>query len=114
MIDPATYNIVCPQGATFDRTFTFRIDDALVNLTGYTAAMKLRASPKSTEVLSLQNGAGITLGGAAGTIALGITATQTKAIEAGKYYYDLELTQSATVTRLLQGEFLLTSEITYE
>jgi len=75
--------------------------------------MKLRAKATSAAVLSLTNGSGITLGGAAGTIVLGITATQTSAIAAGKYFYDLELTSGSTVTRLLQGEFLLTAEITY-
>lgn len=113
MIDPGTYNIVCPQGATFDRTFTFQIDDEPVDLTGYTAAMQLRAKPSSAAVLSLTSGNGITLGGDEGTIVVSITASQTAAIAAGAYYYDLELTLNDTVTRLIQGQFLLTPEITH-
>jgi hypothetical protein len=113
MIEPGTYNIVAPQGATFDRTFTFRIDGSLVNLTGYTAAMKVRAKASSDAVLSLTNASGITLGGAAGTIVLGITATQMAAIAPGSYLYDLELTQAGTVTRLIQGSFTVSAEITY-
>lgn len=113
MINPATYNIVAPQGATFDTTFTFRIDGNPVNLTGYTALMKLRTEPSGDAILSLSNGSGITLGGAAGTIAVAITATQMTALEAGSYLYDLKLTQASTVTRLLQGSFLITPEISH-
>ena len=113
MINPANFNIVAPQGATFDTTFTFKIDNVPVNLTGYTAEMKLRETPDSDSVIDLANGSGITLGGAAGTIAVVMTATQTAAIPAGAYFYDLKLTQGSTVTRLLQGRFQLSPEITY-
>jgi hypothetical protein len=113
MINPATYNIVAPQGATFDTTFTFEIDGDPVDLTGYDAEMMIRATPPSDYVLSLTDGDGITLGGAAGTIVVLISATDTAGIEAGSYLYDLKLTSAGVVTRLLQGTFLLTPEITH-
>lgn len=114
MINPGDYNITCPQGATFDRTFTLTVDGTPQNLTGYTAAMQVRESVSgSTALINLttENG-GITLGGSAGTILVTISASTTAAVTAGSYSYDLELYSGSTVTRLLQGAFNLTGEVT--
>ncbi len=116
MSSPAgVYNIVCDQGATLTRTLTYKDSTgALVNLSGFTARMQVRADVESTgTVLSLttENG-GITLGGAAGTVVLLATATQTAAITAGDYVYDLELVSGSVVTRLVQGSFLVRPEVT--
>jgi hypothetical protein len=76
----------------------------LVDLTGYTAAMKVRAKPTSTALLSLTSGAGITLGGPAGTIRIAITATQTLLLNDGWHVYDLLLTDSlGGKTKFLAG-----------
>jgi len=113
MINPGTYNIVCPQGATFDRTFTINVDDSPLNLTSYTAAMQVRESYDSTTPLvSLTNGSGITLGGTAGTIGVVISSTASSAIPAGSYSYDLEINSGGSVTRLLQGSFLVSGNVT--
>jgi hypothetical protein len=114
MINPGLYNIDCPQGATWDRTFTATIDAAPINLTGYSAAMQVRdAADGATALVSLTSGAGITLGGAAGTIAVTISSTVTAAIVAGSYSYDLEITSGGgVVTRLLQGAFNVTAGVT--
>jgi hypothetical protein len=67
-------------------------DPPLVDLTGYTAKLQVRPFVDSTDVLlSLTSGAGITLGGVAGTIDLAVTAIQTAAIGRGVYPYDLVL-----------------------
>jgi hypothetical protein len=52
------------------------------------------------------------LGGSAGTVTLTATATQTAAIAAGEWVYDIELVNGATVTRLLQGCFAVDAEVT--
>jgi hypothetical protein len=55
------------------------------------------------------------LGGTAGTIVVALTATQTAAIDAtpsGQYVYDLELVSGSTVTRLVEGNFLVSPEVT--
>lgn len=68
----------------------------LVDLTGYSATMKIRAYAASpTALLTLASGAGITLGGTAGTIALELTAAETEGLGAGTYVYDLVLTPPA-------------------
>jgi hypothetical protein len=108
------YNFTIEQGATFNLLMTWRIDNVPVNLTGYTARLQARIDVDETEtILSLTTGAGITLGGAAGTITLDQTATQTALLPKGEYVYDLELQSSGgVVTRLLQGELNISAEVT--
>jgi hypothetical protein len=108
------YNFTIEQGATFNLLMTWRIDNVAVNLTGYTARLQARIDVDETDtILSLTTGAGITLGGAAGTISLDQTATQTALLPKGEYVYDLELQSSGgIVTRLLQGELNISAEVT--
>jgi|LauGreDrversion4_2_1035121.scaffolds.fasta_scaffold00642_3 hypothetical protein len=112
----AKYDIVCDQGATFSRIFTWQDDAANpVNLTGYTARMQVRdEADSSTAALSLTTeNSRITLGGTAGTITLLVSATDTAAVVAGEYVYDLEIVSGAgTVTRLIQGCFTVDAEVT--
>jgi hypothetical protein len=114
MINPGTYNITCYQGADFDRTFTITQSGTALNLTGYSSAMQVREAADSTAtLLSLTAGSGITLGGTAGTITVAITSTQSSAIPAGSFAYDLEITSGAgQVTRLLQGGFTVSGNVT--
>jgi hypothetical protein len=108
------YNFTIEQGATFNLLMTWKINNVAVNLTGYTARLQARIDVDETEtILSLTTGAGITLGGAAGTISLDQTATQTALLPKGEYVYDLELQSSGgIVTRLLQGELNISAEVT--
>ncbi len=111
----ATHDILIEQGATFLLNLVWKDSlGAPINLTGYTARMQVRhkitdASPLLT--FTTENG-GIALGGALGTITLNATATQTAALTADQYVYDLELVTGATVTRLVQGSFTVTPEVT--
>lgn len=110
-----TLNFTIEQGATFNLLLTWEIDTVPVNLTGYTARLQARVDVEDSEVilsLTTTNG-GITLGGSAGTISLDQTATQTTLLPAGTYVYDLELiAPNSTVTRLVQGELLISPEVT--
>jgi hypothetical protein len=46
-------------------------------------------------------------------VAVHATAAQTRAIDEGVYYYDLEITsQSGIVTRLVQGQAYVSAEVT--
>ena len=111
----AIYNMLVDQGATFSRVLTYK-DDAgnPVNLTGYTARMQVRDTYDAAGValnLTTENG-GIALGGALGTITLAATATATAAITADQYVYDLEMITGSQVTRLVEGTFTVTPEVT--
>ena len=109
-----TLDFTIEQGATFNLLLTWKINDVPVNLTNYTARLQARVDVEDAEViLSLTTGAGITLGGALGTISLDQTATQTTLLPAGGYVYDLELIAgSGSVTRLVQGELIISAEVT--
>jgi ABC-type nickel/cobalt efflux system permease component RcnA len=110
-----SYNVTIDQGATWYLNVEYDNPNGTpVNLTGYTAALQLRSLPESaTAVLSLSTGSGITITGATGLVAISATATQTRAIDEGTYYYDLEITSAAgVVTRLVQGQAVVTPEVT--
>lgn len=110
---PGHFNFVCPQGATFNKTLTWRIDEVTVDLAGYTARMQVRENYKSPAAkldLTTENG-GIVLG-AEGLITLEIDAATTAALKARDYVYDLELVTNDTVYRLLEGKFTVTPEVT--
>lgn len=85
-----------------------------VNLTGATAALQLRSLPSSPDaVLTLGTGGnGITITGAAGQVDVHATANETRDIDPGIYYYDLEVTSSGIVTRLAQGQAEVSAEVT--
>lgn len=103
------------QGATFNPTFTWKIDGAAVNLTGYTARMTARDTYGGTSWFSLttENG-GISLGGSAGTITLNLSASTSAALTApAQGVYDLELVSGGgVVRRLLAGQVTVTPEVT--
>jgi hypothetical protein len=83
IMSAGTFNIVAEQGATYNKLFTLTNSAGdLIDLTGYTARLQVREKYSSeTKLLDLttENG-GITLGGAAGTVAVLATATQMAAI----------------------------------
>ena len=113
--DCQTYDFCIPAGATFSKVIRYKADGANVNLSGYTARMQIRptaASATTTLALTTENSR-IALGGTAGTITLSISATDTAAITAGRYVYDLELVSAGgIVTRLLQGIVTVSANVT--
>lgn len=103
------------QGATFSYVLTWEVDGDPVNLTSYTARLQARTTADATSTaLSLTtSGGGIALGGAAGTITITRSATQTAALTPGRYLYDLELESAGgSVTRLVEGELIISAEVT--
>jgi hypothetical protein len=85
-----------------------------VNLTGYTARMNIRSTVDATTILHslTTENSGIALGGAAGTVDLLISATDTALFTFGTAVYDLELISGTVVTRLLSGNVTLSKEVT--
>jgi hypothetical protein len=109
----AKYNIVCDQATTFQLDFTIQTGNTLWNLTGYSATMTIRPFVgANTTTLVLTNGNGITLGGAAGTVAILISAAVTADFEPSRYSYDFVLNSGSVVTRLLEGKFVVTAGVT--
>lgn len=108
---PAKYKIATRQGDTLDRTFTWEVNSAPVNLTGFTADMQVRSSAESSTVV-LDAGNFITLGGTLGTVRVNIPAGTIGDLEPGRYVYDLEVNNGGTVTTLLAGVFQVGAEVT--
>jgi hypothetical protein len=117
MQEPGRYDMTVYQGANFERVLTWTLGDPAtpVNLTGYSARMQLRTYPPSETVvleLTTENGR-ISMGGAAGTINLAVTADDTEGLAANQYAYDLEVIEgNGFVTRLLQGFVTVDAEVT--
>lgn len=114
-MQPGSLDFLMPKGSTFSRTLTWKVSGSPVNLTGYTARMMARTSHISeTIVLDMTTSNGkISLGGTAGTITLNLSATETAAITATSLSYDLELVSAGgVVTRLVEGQIVLTPEVT--
>ena len=112
------YNVVIDQGANWFLNVNYNNPNGTpVNLSGYSGALQMRSYPDaSTAVLSLTSaaGGGITITALTGLVAIAATATQTRAIDEGTYYYDLEITDTFTgvVTRLIQGQAVVSAEVT--
>jgi hypothetical protein len=110
---PGKLNLSCPQGSTFSKSLTYKIDDDPVDLTGYGARLQVRDFFYSPDpVLNLTHLAGITLGASAGTINILVDASTTTELIPGDYVYDLELIAGGTVTRLIEGKFVVSPEVT--
>lgn len=117
-----TYNLCINQGATYTRIFvwiagqcgcgTVGASSGPVDLTGYTAALQIRAYPLAATIL-YDASANITLGGTAGTITLVIPAANTETFTWWQGVYDLLLTSAAgVVTRLLMGSVSVSPAVT--
>lgn len=113
---PGKLNFTCPQGSTFSRTLTYKIDDDPVDLTGYGARLQVREFHYSNDFIlgidSISSSANIYTGGSAGTIDIYVDPETTKDFVPGNYVYDLEIYTSSNVYRLVQGSFKVTPEVT--
>jgi hypothetical protein len=100
---------------TYWKTGATAASAQLVNLTGWTARMQIRASltsPTVLESLTTENG-GIVLGGTAGSIEIKLTNAQTTAITWSRAVYDLELISSGgLVRRHFYGVVSVSPEVT--
>lgn len=90
---PGICNFIQGEGGRFSKTFTYSVGAVPVDVTGWTATFTIRSS--TATLLTATVGAGITLGGAAGTIAVAFTSTQMAAVTAGSYSWTLTLVPSA-------------------
>lgn len=104
-------NIMIEQGATFSKTLT--IKDAAnipINLTGKTFASKLRRRP--TDMTAAAQFTFSIIDAPAGRVRWALTAGQTAQLVAEPHYYDIEMTDGAIVTRLMQGTAFVEFEVT--
>jgi hypothetical protein len=110
----AKYNLVCDQATTFNFQFQILENNTPLDLTGYTGTMTVRpfvGATTTTVVATTANGY-IVFDATNGRITVTLSATVTGAISAGRYAYDLVITSGVTVTRILEGKFIVTGAVT--
>lgn len=113
-------NLAVEQGADFNHVLTWKDSDGnAINLTGYSARMKIKPHVDSSTTLDewTSGGGELSLGGSAGTITFVVTAATTAAYDPatwGQYaVYDLEVVSGGgIVTRLIEGRIELSPEVT--
>ena len=104
-------NIFIDQGATFTTTVT--VTDAngdAVNLSGYSVAAQIRKTFLSSTATAFT----ATISNASsGEITISLTPTQTAALEAGRFVYDVVITASGgTKTRVVEGQVTVNPSVT--
>ena len=109
----ASYNIVCEQGTTFNFVFTIKNNETPWDLTNYTATMTVRPFVgASTTVVVATTSNYITLGTTNGRVTVNIPANITAGFKAGSNAYDLILNSGSEITRILEGQFVVTAAVT--
>jgi hypothetical protein len=110
----ATYNIVCEQATTFNFQFIIKNDSTPWNITNYSSTLTVRPFlGASTTLLVASTSSGqITLDGPNGTVTVNLSATVTGGLVPGRFVYDLILNSGSVVTRVLEGQFIVTGAVT--
>ena len=103
-------NLVIDQGSTFSTDLTMN-DDAgsPIDLGGYTANSQIRrwytsSNASATFTTSININTAV--------ITLSLTANQTGALTAGRYVYDVELSDGAIISRIVEGVVTITPQVT--
>ena len=109
----ASYNIVCEQGATFNFIFTIKNDETPWNLTNYTATMTVRpfAGATTTTLVGTNTNGAIAIDAPNGQLTITYSAVQTD-LPPSTYEYDIVLNSGGTITRILEGKFIVTAGVT--
>jgi hypothetical protein len=102
-------NLVIDQGATFstDLTLTDENGDMLI-LNGYTSNSQIRKWYTSSTSVPFAT----TVNADVGVITLSLTDTQTSLLTAGRYVYDVEISDGSTVSRVVEGIITVTPNVT--
>ena len=110
----AKFNLVCDQATTFNFQFQILNNETPWNLTGYTGTMTVRpfvGASTTTVVASTANGR-MVFTALEGRINVTLSASITADIVASRYSYDLVLDSGSSITRILEGKFIVTGAVT--
>ena len=104
-------NIFIAQGATFTTTVTVTDSSgSAVNLSGYSVAAQIRKTFLSASATAFT--ASIS-NASSGEITISLSPTQTAALEAGRFVYDVVITASGgTKTRVVEGQVTVNPSVT--
>lgn len=95
-------NLVMEQGADFESSFTIQNKDGSpLNLLGYTGVCRMKKSHTATEQINLTFSF---VNRTAGVVAISYSGTQTAAVKARRYVYDILLTSgNGYKSRVVEG-----------
>ena len=102
-------NLLIDQGATFSTVIDLVDENGVpINLSSYTGASQLRRHYTSSNAINFT--VALTSNG---VITLSLTANQTTSLTAGRYLYDVEVTDnSGIVSRIVEGIVSVTPNVT--
>jgi hypothetical protein len=103
-------NIVIDQGTDFATTVSLTNSDGVqLDLTGMSASSQLRKTFSSSNATAFT----AALANNTGSLTLSMNNATTSSLAAGRYVYDVELTDSGAVkSRILEGMVTITPEVT--
>lgn len=103
-------NLVIDQGSTFTTDLSMTDDEGdPLNLTGYTSNSQIRRWYTSSNASATFT---TSINGNAGVVTLSLTANQTSNITAGRYVYDVEISDGAIISRIVEGTVTVTPQVT--
>lgn len=103
-------NIVIDQGTDFETSINLTDSSGdQLDLTGMSAASQIRKTHTSSNSVAFTTA----LANASGTLTLSLNNATTSSMTAGRYVYDVELTDASNViSRILEGVVTVTPEVT--
>lgn len=102
-------NLVIDQGATFSADLDITDENGdTINLAGYTASSQIRKWYTSSKFVEFST----SVNGDIGIITLSLTANQTSSLTAGRYVYDVEITDNVTISRIVEGIITVNPNVT--
>lgn len=109
----AKFNLVCEQATTFPFQFQIKNGNTPWDITNYTVIMTVRPFVGATTTIFVGTTANsyIVLDGVNGRVTVTIPENLTAAFIPGRYNYDLVF-DSSEVTRILEGQFIVTGAVT--
>ena len=104
-------NLTVDQGTDFTMSVDVTDTDGdALNLTGFTVAGQVRRSYFSTTAVNFTCAVS---NATSGIITVSLSGTQSDAMKAGRYVYDVEITNSGgTTTRVLEGQLEIMPAVT--
>ena len=106
-------NLTIDQGASFKAEIDVKdADGDALNLTGFTGAGQMRKTYSSSTATNFA--VEFKDPRTTGTLTISLSASDTNALKAGRYVYDVEITKTsdAEVTRVVEGQIDVTPGVT--
>jgi len=98
-----TVDIIINQRASFEVTFTVKVANTALDLTGYTTSAKLKTDFNTPDSQAITFTTAIA-NAAAGQVTMSLTPTQTANLNIQRYFYDYTITSGAGFkTRIVEG-----------